>query len=100
VNGSWVTVDSSITNAYMPLALDFIIDIHNNTGNSNKTRVLIWRRTYTPYAAASADVDTNSSADYTGTYPASSQAPGTFAGLRLDNSTVTAAAVGTAKVID
>ncbi|MBO9665641.1 MAG: hypothetical protein J7501_02365 [Bdellovibrio sp.] len=100
VNGTWVTVDSSITNAYMPLSLDLIIDIHNNTGNSNKTRVLIWRRTYTPYSAASADLDTNSAGDISGAYPASAQAAGTFAGLRLDNSTVTAASVGTAKVID
>lgn len=73
VNGNWVNVNSTITNIYAPLALDLIIDIHNNTGSSNKTRVLIWRRAYTPYAATTADVDTNSAGDLTSSYPATQQ---------------------------
>jgi hypothetical protein len=98
VNGNWVTIASSITNMYAPLALDFVIDIHNNTGNSNKTRVVIWR--YTPYAATTADVDTNSSSDITSSYPASQQAPGIFTGVIVNQATVTGAAISTNKIVD
>ncbi|WP_413581932.1 hypothetical protein [Bdellovibrio sp. HCB288] len=98
VNGNWVTVASSITNMYAPLALDFVIDIHNDTGGSNKTRVLIWR--YTPYAAATADLDTNSSGDLNSAYPASQQAPGIYTGLIVNQSRVTGAAIGTAKLVN
>ncbi|WP_413293461.1 hypothetical protein ACLSU7_18935 [Bdellovibrio sp. HCB185ZH] len=98
VNGNWVTVASSITNMYAPLALDFVIDIHNNTGGSNKTRVLIWR--YTPYAATTADVDTNSSSDLTGTYPAAQQAPGIYTGVIVNQATVTGAAISTNKIVN
>ncbi|WP_413574940.1 hypothetical protein ACLVWU_11885 [Bdellovibrio sp. HCB290] len=98
VNGNWVTVSSAITQMYAPLSLDFVIDIHNNTGGSNKTRVLIWR--YTPYAAATADIDTNSSGDLTGSYPASQQAAGIYTGLIVNQSRVTGAAIGTAKLLN
>lgn len=100
VNGNWVNVNSAITNMYAPLALDLIIDIHNNTGSSNKTRVLIWRRAYSPYAATTADVDTNSAGDLTSTYPAAQQAAGLYTGLHLDNATVTTAQVGSANVLN
>lgn len=98
VNGNWVTVASSITNMYAPLALNFIIDIHNNTGSSNKTRVVIWR--YTPYTAATADIDTNSSADLSGSYPSTQQAPGIYTGITVNQATVTGASVGTAKLLN
>jgi hypothetical protein len=98
VNGNWVTVASSITNMYAPLALDFVIDIHNNTGGSNKTRVLIWR--YTPYAATTADVDTNSSGDLTSSYPAAQQAPGIYTGVIVNQATVTGAAISTNKIVN
>ncbi|QDK45973.1 hypothetical protein DOM22_12830 [Bdellovibrio sp. ZAP7] len=98
VNGNWVTVASSITNMYAPLALDFVIDIHNNTGGSNKTRVLIWR--YTPYAATTADVDTNSSGDLTSSYPAAQQAPGIYTGIIVNQATVTGAAISTNKIVN
>ena len=98
VNGNWVNVASSITNMYAPLALDFVIDIHNNTGSSNKTRVLIWR--YTPYSATTADVDTNSSADLSGSYPSTQQAPGIYTGVIVNQATVTGAAIGTAKILN
>ncbi|UYL07658.1 hypothetical protein B9G69_011430 [Bdellovibrio sp. SKB1291214] len=98
VNGNWVTVASSITNMYAPLALDFVIDIHNNTGNSNKTRVVIWR--YTPYSATTADIDTNSSSDLTGSYPSTQQAAGVYTGVIVNQATVTGAAVGTPKILN
>ncbi|MGE5085339.1 MAG: hypothetical protein ACM3MG_03505 [Bacillota bacterium] len=100
VNGNWVDVNSAITNMYAPLALDLIFDIHNNTGSSNKTRVLIWRRAYSPYAASTADVDTNSAGDLTSAYPGTQQAAGLYTGLHLDNATVTAAQVGTANILN
>ncbi|MFM6928539.1 MAG: hypothetical protein ACKOX6_08745 [Bdellovibrio sp.] len=100
VNGNWVNVNSALTNMYAPLALDLIIDIHNNTGSSNKTRVLIWRRAYSPYAATTADIDTNSAGDLTSAYPAAQQAAGLFTGLHLDNATVTAAQVLPANILN
>ncbi|HWU43846.1 MAG TPA: hypothetical protein VN132_10420 [Bdellovibrio sp.] len=98
VNGSSVTMDPSRLSFYVPAALDVIIDVHNIS--STRAHVLIWRRDSTIYSAGSADIDTDNSTDYSGTYPTNAAGAGTFAGLSLNNATVTGSSIGLAKVAE
>ena len=95
VNGTSVTINPVRINFYVPSAIDVIIDIHNISSTS--TRVMIWQRDLTVYSPTNADVDTTDSSDYTGTYPTNTSGQGIFAGLALNNATVTAANVSIAK---
>ncbi|HEX7675727.1 MAG TPA: hypothetical protein VF412_16240 [Bdellovibrio sp.] len=99
VNGnSAVTLNASNLSFYVPTALDVIIDVHNIS--SSRAHVLIWRRDATTvYTAANADIDTDVSSDYTGTYPASAGA-GVYYGLNINGATVTAAQLGAAQVAE
>lgn len=94
INGTTKAVNSSNMVYYFPTALDVIIDIHNV---GTKSRVYLWRRDVTAYAPTSADVDSN--VDMASSLPTAT-GPGLFAGLILQNATVTAAQVSTSKVLD
>ncbi len=95
VNGSSVTMNQSRLSFYVPSALDLIIEVHNIS--ASKSRVLIWRRDVTVYSAANADIDTDNSTDYSGTYP-SQGGSGQFYGLNLNSATITGATLGLPKV--
>lgn len=92
-NGNTATMPSSALNYYYPASLDVVIDVHNV---DSKARVMIWRRNMVQYAAATADIDTNSNV----TSLPSLNASGIYMGLILQNATVLAAKVDNPKVLD
>lgn len=93
-NGTTVQMNSSRLSAYFPASLDVIIDVKNT---SPKARVLIWRRDMVTYSVASADINSDSGTDVTGVLP-SQYGAGSYAGLTVNNATVTAAKISVAKV--
>ncbi|MDG0816152.1 hypothetical protein [Bdellovibrio svalbardensis] len=95
VNGSSVTMNQSRLSFYVPTALDLIIEVHNIS--ATKSRVLLWLRDAVTYSAGNADIDTENTTDYTGTYP-STGGSGQFYGLSLNNAKVTGATLGLQKV--
>lgn len=95
-NGNSSMVESSKLAFYFPAALDVIIDFHNV---NSQARVLIWRRNLVEYAVATADVDTSRTGDLATPLPIQRGA-GPYAGLILQNATVTSARLGTQKVAD
>lgn len=92
-NGNTATIPSSALTYYYPASLDLVIDVHNV---ASKARVMIWRRNMVQYAAATADVDTDSNV----TSLPSQNGSGVYMGLILQNATVTAAKVDNPKVLD
>lgn len=95
VNGNSGNVSTDSLSFYFPTALDVIIDVHNV---GTKSRIYIWRRDNVVYAPTSADID--SEADLSPSLPANQKGAGLFAGLILQNATVTAAQISTSKVLD
>lgn len=95
-NGNTATVVDSKMAFYFPSALDVVIDFHNV---NNKARIIIWRKNMVEYAAATADIDTDRTADLNATLP-QQKGGGTFTGLILQNATVTTARVDSPKVIN
>lgn len=93
-NGTTVQMNSSRLSAYFPASLDVIIDVKNT---SPKARVLIWRRDMVTYSVASADINTDSATDVSGALP-NQRGAGLYAGLTVNNATVTAAKISVAKV--
>ena len=92
-NGNGAQVKGSNLAFYFPTSLDVIIDVHNI---NNKARVLVWRRNAIEYTALNADFDSNESTDLESTLPYQTGGGG-FAGLILQNATVTSATIGAQK---
>ncbi|HEY1079180.1 MAG TPA: hypothetical protein VGE46_03750, partial [Bdellovibrio sp.] len=92
-NGNTATIPSSALTYYYPASLDLVIDVHNV---DSKARVMIWRRNMVQYAAATADIDTNSNV----TSLPSQNGSGVYMGLILQSATVTAAKVDNPKVLN
>ncbi len=93
-NGTTVQMNASRLGAYFPASLDVIIDVKNI---APKARVLIWRRDMVTYSVAAADINSDLGTDVTGTLPTQYGA-GSYAGLTVNNATVTAAKISIAKV--
>lgn len=93
-NGNTVQMNASRLSAYFPASLDVIIDVKNI---APKARVLIWRRDMVTYSVASADINSDLGTDVAGTLP-SQYGAGSYAGLTVNNATVTAAKISLAKV--
>ncbi|MGZ3773075.1 MAG: hypothetical protein ACXVCY_03455 [Pseudobdellovibrionaceae bacterium] len=95
-NGSSAAVTSSKLTYYFPTSLDVIIEVHDN---SSQARVLIWRRNFVEYTAATADIDTTRPGDLGSPLPMQ-RGGGPYVGLSIQNATVTAAHLGPAKVLN
>jgi len=95
-NGTSLQVTSSKMSFYFPTSLDVIIEVHNI---NPKARVLVWRRNFVEYSVTTADIDSSRSGDLSGSVPVTTGG-GSFAGLIIQNSTVTAARLETQKVLD
>lgn len=95
-NGQSVSMSSSKLSFYFPANLDLVVEVHNV---ASQARVFIWRRNMVEYSAESADIDTSRSGDIVGTLP-SQNGPGPYAGLILQNATVTAAQLESQRVLD
>lgn len=93
-NGTTVQMNANRLGAYFPASLDIIIDVKNI---APKARVLIWRRDMVTYSIAAADINSDLNSDVSGVLPTQYGA-GSFAGLTVNNATVTAAKISVAKV--
>ncbi|MEK2645906.1 hypothetical protein [Bdellovibrio sp. BCCA] len=95
-NGNSAMVNSSKMSFYFPTSIDVIVEVHNV---NSKARVFVWRRNMVEYAPATADVDTDRSGDLNSSLPVQ-RGGGSFTGLIIQNSTVTAARLDSQKVLD
>lgn len=96
INGNSSMVNSSKLIYYFPSSLDLIVEVHNV---NSQARVLIWRRNSLDYTPQSADVDTARQGDLVSSLPVQTGS-GPYAGLIIQNSTVTTAHLDTQKVQD
>lgn len=97
-----IVVRSSVSNMatgrlafYVPSNLDVIVQVRSITNSS--TRVLIWRRDAVTYTVAQADINTTNNSHITPMLP-NYGGLGNYAGLGIQNATVTAAQISTATV--
>lgn len=95
-NGNSVSINSARMSYYFPTALDLIVEVHNI---GSKAQVLVWRRDMTVYGPDTADINTNRAGDTNSALPTQTGS-GSYVGLIIQNSTVTAARLGTQKVLD
>ncbi|WP_413612290.1 hypothetical protein [Bdellovibrio sp. HCB-110] len=95
-NGNAAMVNTSRLSFYFPTSLDLIVEVHNI---NSKARVLVWRRDMVEYAPATADIDTERAGDLNSSLPVQRGA-GPYAGLIIQNSTVTAGRLDSQKVLD
>ncbi|WP_374073813.1 hypothetical protein [Bdellovibrio bacteriovorus] len=95
-NGNAAMVNTSRLSFYFPTSLDLIVEVHNV---NSKARVLVWRRDMVEYAPATADIDTERAGDLNSSLPVQRGA-GPYAGLIIQNSTVTAGRLDSQKVLD
>lgn len=95
VNGNSVSVTSAKMDFYFPANLDVIVEVHNM---GSRSRILIWRRDFAVYSAATADVDSERSGDLSAPLVTQTGGGG-YVGLRLNQATVTAFQVQLPKVL-
>lgn len=95
INGNQVPVTSPRLDYYFPASLDLIVEVHN-TGT--RARVLIWRRDFTVYSAATADIDSERSGDLSSVLPYQTGGGG-YMGVRLNQATINTLQVQLPKVL-
>lgn len=95
-SGNAAIVNTSRLSFYFPTSLDLIVEVHNV---NSKARVLVWRRNQVEYAPATADIDTERAGDLNSSLPVQRGA-GPYAGLIIQNSTVTVGRLDSQKVLD
>lgn len=90
VQNSTGNMDQTKLNLYFPAQLDLLIQV---TNSSSGARVLVWRRDFVTYSIANADIDSSALSDVSPALP-STGGLGLYAGLKLNNATVTSAQIG------